>query len=60
MHNDDGERADSGDQNSEANAVIAADDTGMVGQQEVLIMSELDDAALGDVETGVGSEAERP
>lgn len=59
MHDDDDERADARDETSEASAVIAADDTGMVGQQEVLIMSELDEAAAGDIETEAPSEAER-
>ncbi|MBD5653689.1 MAG: hypothetical protein IAI50_00730 [Candidatus Eremiobacteraeota bacterium] len=56
MHNENSERADARDDDSELNAVIAADDTGMVLQQEILVRSELDE---GPIEADdIGPEAE--
>ena len=47
MHNDDIERADERDDNPH-DAVIAADDTGLVSQQEILTVAELGDAPADD------------
>ena len=43
MHNDDIERADERDDDTQHDAVIAADDTGLIQQQELLHEVEIDD-----------------
>jgi hypothetical protein len=58
MHNEDIERAGTHDDAPDAEAVIAADDTGMVRQQELLVHTELDEGAIGDAESGAWPEAE--
>ncbi len=47
MHNDDIERPDEADDDPH-DAVIAADDTGLVEQQETLTVAELGDAPTDD------------
>ncbi len=44
MHNDDIERADARDDDTEREAVIAADDTGMIAQQESLVPVDVPEA----------------
>ncbi len=52
MHNEDIEHVDDREESTRA-AVNAADDTGLVAQQEILVHSELGDLMSGDIEGGV-------
>ncbi|MDQ2857290.1 MAG: hypothetical protein M3R53_01390 [Candidatus Eremiobacteraeota bacterium] len=52
MHNEDIERVDDREESTRA-AVTAADDTGLVAQQEILVHTELDELDTGDVDGGV-------
>lgn len=58
MRNEDVERGPLEVDADTQEAVVAADDTGMVRQQEMIVHEELD-GAIGDAETGAGAEAER-
>lgn len=58
MHNEDIERGPLDVDADTQEAIVAADDTGMLRQQETLVHDELD-GAIGDAETGTGGEAER-
>ncbi len=51
MHNEDIERPVAGDDDAH-DAVVAADDTGMISQQEILTQSELGEGLPDDAEAG--------